>query len=279
MKYKINYKLIGSAKKKVCIIIFGFVPRSFRFTYQSIIKNIIEPLKSNYDIKIFHYALLSKSFKIESNRQSEKNSTDLNNDYSLIDCDKIIYEYQEDIDLEIIECQSKFYDAITLKNLSRYLYQEAQCIKYFPIDEFDSCVMVNNEELYINRINLEEIETSITKKCCFSKSFSRYGGTSDGFYICNPNVLKLICNRYNEIIKGNNKYCGTSNGRINTAEAILKITLDINDIQDLDSKIFSLKVRSNGKFSNSGLDGNLVEKIGSYVSLNEKNELLKKYWY
>lgn len=278
MKYKINYELIDSAKKKICIIIFGFVPRSFRFTYQSIINNIINPLKSNYDVKVYHYALLSRSKKIESKRKEESNDIILNNDYNLINCDKIIYEYQEDIDLKIIECKSSFYDEITLKNLSRYLYQEAQCIKHFPINNFDACVMINNEEMYINKINFDEINKAITRNCCFTKSFSRYGGTSDGFYICKPSILNIICNRYNEIILGNNKYCGNSNGRINTSEAILKITLDKNNIDDLDSNIFCLKVRSNGKFSNSGLDGKLVEKIGIYVSLDKKNELLKKYW-
>ena len=38
---------------------------------------------------------------------------------------------------------------LTIKNLSRYLYQEAQCIKHFPINNFDACVMVSNENVCI----------------------------------------------------------------------------------------------------------------------------------
>ena len=44
-------------KKRACVCFFGVIGRSIRFTYDSITKKLIDPLKREFDVDIYVFNL------------------------------------------------------------------------------------------------------------------------------------------------------------------------------------------------------------------------------
>ena len=249
------------------------------FCQEAFVLHIIDPLKKKYNVKVYSYSLKTKSNKLKANRDEEKDII-INLDHKkLIKFDIDVYEYQEDIQLDDIKCKTH-YHALEHKNFIRSIYQEAQFIKNFKLEGFDSCVMLSNESLYINQINYEEIEYSINNNCCYTRSFLKYGGTADGFYICKPDILKKICCRYYDII-AKDRYCLYN--YYQNSEGILKNTFKLNNIDDRNSTIYCLKVRANGKFSNEYTwysdSYKFIKNIEKYVDKEEEKKIIEQFWH
>ena len=79
--------VIVSSKKKVALLICGFAPRSFKYVYKNIKRNIIKHLsKNNFSIDVYHHSLISKMNTIEKEQFlcDRKHGTKLHNFFSFL---------------------------------------------------------------------------------------------------------------------------------------------------------------------------------------------------
>ena len=248
-----SIKIILKKIVKIAVILFGFAPRSFKYTYNSINDNIIKELKKFFlNVDTFHHSLLSKNTNFSTYRQYEKNIKINNNDVYLLNCKNIITEYQEDINLVNYDNCTMYKDYINnidvttknhkeiIKNHLRALYSELKCVNKFPINKYHVCVMLSSDSLIKKKININEIKDiyNTNKKLIYTTGFNTAGGIANGFYICNPSVLNIICSRYNKFIK---------NCNLHNAEVFLKKVISENKIENKYSNMFYLKIRASGK--------------------------------
>ena len=231
-------------RKKVCVIICGFAPRSFKYVYTSIQKNIIDKLKTVYDVDTFHYSLLSKKETIESNRPGEVGLKIDNNDVNLLKVDVLETEYQEDIHL------TKYVDTgygdkgDYELNMLRGAYSEYKAIKLFPIKNYDTCIMVWSDALILKPIKLKHVENTINdKNLLYTTEYNKFGGLANNFYISSPNTLEKICSR-SEIYS---EYFKHLKGQTKNAERFVMYTVNKHGIKNKDTDMFYLKIRAHKK--------------------------------
>ena len=203
-----NYE---NKKYKIAVIIHGYAPRSFKYTYKSIQENIINKL-NDYKVDVYHYSLISRNNKINSSRKEEFNITINNNDINLLKCNKIETEYQEDLNLyNNITCTEYKNKNMNL-NFMRSLNSELECIKRFPLNNYDVDKLLNSIDSIIY-----------------------------GFYIAPPNILYKICKRY----KNFPNWCFKNKNK--NAEQFLKAIVNLHNISNKESNMYYLKIRANGK--------------------------------
>ena len=241
-------------RKKVCVIICGFAPRSFKYVYTSIQKNIIHILKTVYDVDTFHYSLLSKKEKIESNRPGEDGFKIDNNDVNLLKVDVLETEYQEDINLTTY-IDTGYGDKEDYElNMLRGVYSEYKAIKLFPIKNYDTCIMVWSDALILKPINLKHVENTINdKNLLYTTEYNKFGGLANNFYISSPNTLEKICSRseiYSEYFKHiPSKLSKILHLKVQTknAERFVMYTVNKHGIKNKDTDMFYLKIRAHKK--------------------------------
>jgi hypothetical protein len=238
---------------KVSVIISGFAPRSFKYTYKSIKNNIIEVLNNNnFVTDVYHHSLITRNNILNTYREGENNIKINNNDVYLLDCKKTITEYQEDIDIPyLLNCKmykgylvdKDKYNYDVTKNHYRALYSEFKCINEFPIYNYDVCILLSSDSLIKKKINIYEIlNCKINKNIIYTTKFNKSSNFfANGFYISTPNNLEIICNR----IKLFNNYCY----KVQNAEEFLSIIMKNNKIKNKYSKMFYIKVRADGSYN------------------------------
>ena len=262
IKEHINLKLKTSKRehiinkefkgKKICVILFGFSPRSFHIVYKSIEQNIINELKKHYNVDVYHQTLLSRKNKIESQRDKENNHKVDNTNYKLIYAKRYNKLYQEDIKFNLDDYMLFDTDANknkemiknNYKNFLRGIFSEKQAINTFPINKYDVCVMLSSDSLILKPIDIKEIEDVYQNHYLYTTKYNTFGGVANGFYIAKPNILKKICNRIDSIGEWN-KYKKDNNITEN-AEKFIKFILDKHKIHNKYSNIFYIKIRANG---------------------------------
>ena len=237
--YNKNYiysKLYENKKYNVAVIIHGYAPRSFKYTYESIEQNIIKTLRINHNVNVYHYSLLSRDNKIHSSRSEENDIYINNHDSKLLKCTKLETEYQEDINIyNNINCTDYKEKNMNL-NFMRSLNSELECTKRFPLYNYDVSVMVSSDSLILKKINEQEIKDCYISNCLYTTDFNQWGGIANGFYIAPPNILYKICTRYNNFpdwcSKNKNKnaekflkYIILKNNIINKNRAIIKFII------------------------------------------------------
>ena len=255
-----NYE---NKKYKIAIIIHGYAPRSFKYTYKSIQKNIINKL-NKYKVDVYHYSLLSKNNKINSSRKEEFNIIINNNDVNLLKCNKLETEFQEDLNLyNNITCTNYKNKNMNL-NFMRSLNSELECIKRFPINNYDVCVMVSSDSLILKPINEKEIIDSYLSNCLYTTTFNKWGGIANGFYIAPPNILYKICKRYQDFPI----WCSKNSNK--NAEQFLKEIVKLHKINNKNSNMYYLKIRATGK---SNYYVNLIDNY----NIENKNKIKEKF--
>ena len=55
-----NISHFKNQKPKIAVCLFGVIPRSIKYTWESINNNIIEPLKKEYNVEIYIFNLCTK---------------------------------------------------------------------------------------------------------------------------------------------------------------------------------------------------------------------------
>ncbi len=254
--------LYKSKKYKIAVIIHGFAPRSLKYTHDSIQQKIIDKLRNKYDVDVYHYSLLSKDNRIDSSRNEEYNIMVNNDDSKLLLCKRLETEYQENIKIHKNYSCTNYNEENLNKNFMRSLNSELECIKRFPINNYDVCIMLSSDSLILKEIDYNEVEDSYLSNCLYTTNFNKWGGVANGFYICPPIILNKICSRFNNFPK----WCNMNKNQ--NAEQFLKWTILINKIKNKDSNMFYLKIRATGK-SNHYLEliDNHNIKNANYIKL------------
>ena len=263
-KRQIYSNLYKNKKYKIIVIIHGFAPRSLKYTYESIQEKIIDKLRNKYDVDVYHYSLLSKDGRIDSSRKEEYNMMVNNDDCKLLLCKRLETEYQENIKIHKNYSCTNYNEENLNINFMRSLSSELECIKRFPVNDYDICIMVSSDSLILNEIDYYEVEDSYKSNCLYTTNFNKWGGVANGFYICPPNILNKICSRFNNFPK----WCNMNKNK--NAEQFLKWIVSINRINNKDSKMFYLKIRATGK------SNHYIELIDNY---NIKNVNYIKLMY
>ena len=263
-KEYIYSKLYKNKRYKIAVIIHGYAPRSFKYTYKSIQKNIINQLRINHNVDVYHYSLLSKDNKIHSSRTEESDIHINNNDVNLLKCNKLQTEYQEDINIYNNVTCTNYKEKNMNLNFMRSLNSELECMKRFPLNNYDMCVMVSSDSLILKPINEEELKDSYISNCLYTTNFNQWGGLANGFYIAPPNILYKVCTRYYDFPQ----WCSKNTNK--NAEKFLKNIILNNNIINKDSDMYYLKIRANGK------SNHYINLIDNYDIKNK--DTIKSYY-
>lgn len=260
--------------QKIAVIICGFAPRSFKYTYKYIDKNIIQHLKkNNFNVDVFHHSLLSKKNRVESTRDGEENLPINNDDVYLLKA-KIETEYQEDIHLpnNKVNCWTQ---NEVFTNACRGIYSEYKAFNLINPNNYESSILITSDSLFLKPISIEEVKDTIKNKNIiyttpYNKSCGRGEcGRANGFYISHPSILKKITSRFFDI----ENFCEVNKSLINqdlNSEFFLKTVLDNNNIINKDSNMFYLKIRANKK------SNHYIKLIDQY-NIENADEIKKLY--
>ena len=244
-----NYK-----KHKVAVLLFGFSPRSFRYTYSEINNNIIKELGKYYDTDVYHHTLLSKTNTLDSIRKEEQRNNKINNnDHKLLKTNRTTTYYQEDI--------NNPFQNILEKNHYRALYSEYEVSKFLNNKTYDACIVLSNDAMPIKKINKNEVDDVIhNEETLYTTSYNKWGGLANGFYITSPTIFKNIANRvhlYENWVNHNGE---------NPETFLLSRVSQYKQIINKDSDMFYLKIRNNGKSN-------------YYIDLMDKFNIPYKWYY
>lgn len=223
-------------KNKIAVLLHGFSPRSFKYTYKNISNRVIKILEEDYVVDVYHHTLLTKSGKIESREKGIEDEMNVNNeDYKLLKTNVTEKTYQEDM--------YNPFEEIKAKNHYRALFSEYSVSKFLNRDIYDACVVISNDSMPVKNINKDEIKDVINNKnMLYTTGFNKWGGLANGFYITSPQIFKLIANRFHkyESWEPNNK---SKNPEMFLFESVSENRFIMNK----DSDMFYLKIRATGK--------------------------------
>tara|TARA_B100000902_G_scaffold356142_1_gene369557 strand:- start:1282 stop:2172 length:891 start_codon:yes stop_codon:yes gene_type:complete len=247
--------------KKVCVILFGFAPRSFKYVHKTIKSRIIDVLRKKFSkVSVYHYSLLSKKGSIESNRLGENGMPINNDDVKLMPVDKMVTEYQEDIDIQDYVYKSCGQERNHKINPLRQFYQESMLQKVFPVDDYDACVAVTSDSYCLKDVNIQHVlDVCDNDNIIYTTAYNKAYGLANGFYICSPYAFKKVTNRINYY----KERCKMLNGGVENPEQFLKYSVEREGLKNKDTDFFYLKIRAN-------------KKNTSYIPLMEKNGISKK---
>jgi len=259
-----------SPKKRVCVIICGFAPRSFKYVHKTIQNKIIDVLNTKYEVDTFHHSLLSKMASIESNRSGENNLDINNDDVNILNVKELITEYQEDIDIQHYIEKSCGANENHKINPLRELYSEKQAVTNFPIEDYDACVMIWSDAYVIKEINLKHVEDVIeNKRVFYSTSYNTWGGVANKFYITSPEMMKNVGSRIDLYVER----CKNLKGHKENNEKFLEYSLMKYDANMKYTDMFYIKIRANGEPNSS------IKLLDNYVSKREAAKIKKNIKY
>jgi len=228
-------------KKKIIVCLFGVIPRSIKYTWNSINKNIVQPLKTNYDVDIYVFNLNVEDTKVDGVKLNQK------------DVDIIPYDYKEEeiqssYDKNIIkicnkiDCKIQKYNPNTVKNSIRQMYSEYRVGKFLEKNKnkYEGAVICGPDYYILNKININDFKESVkSKDSIFLTQVNNggYDGYTNGIYFGNINNLNKMLFRYEEL----SRYIPNPKDY----EYILKNACDNKNLKVQISDIIFFKIRAN----------------------------------
>ena len=197
-----NNEEVINRRKRICICFFGVIGRSIRFTYESLLKNLIEPLKKENDVHVYVFNLDVERTVVDGRSVNQMNYRIIEADYceqykqSMLDKELDVY-YQDGI------CKMRHdYTNIAIRNAIRQMYSEYRVGMYLEKhkDEFD-CAIVCGPDYYLLRpININHINDSINNSSIvYTTNVNDGSGITNGFYIGSIDPMVKILKRYENI--------------------------------------------------------------------------------
>jgi hypothetical protein len=261
--------------KKICLCIFGVIPRSIKYTFKSIEENIINELKiNNFDVEIYVFNLNIDDKKIDNTYVDQ-------NDISLIPYNYLEEEYQTTIDneLDILKLNKNIsftrtdYGPETVKNCLRQMYSEYRVGLFLEknINKYDLAIICGPDFYIANKLDINEILNSYNNSNFYTTISNDAQGYTNGFYFGKPEILIKPLKRLSFIqlfMPAHRDY-----------EYILKQSIDNNNIVRNVSSLMFFKIRANKDIffrNNSNIYTRMFSKERFNVILNEYNELVKK---
>ena len=242
VSYKFNNKVSHfTNKKKVVVCLFGVIPRSIKYTWKSINENIVEPLKTKFDVDIYIFNLNVEDTKVDGVKLNQ-------NDIYIIPYDYKEEELQSSYNTNItqicnkINCKIHKYTQNTVKNSIRQMYSEYRVGKFLEKNKnkYEGAVICGPDYYILNNINLNNFEESIAAKdTIFLTQVNNggYNGYTNGLYFGKIDNLNKMLFRYEEL----SKYIPTPQDY----EYILKRTCDDKKLKIKISDIIFFKIRAN----------------------------------
>jgi hypothetical protein len=239
VKLRDNFK----SKSKVVVCLFGVIPRSIKYTWNSINKNIVEPLKKEYDVDIYIFNLNVEDTKVDGVKLNQK------------DIEIIPYDYKEEekqslIDNDIVkicsktECKIHKYKPETVKNALRQLYSEQRVGEFLKKnkDKYDGAVVCGPDYYILNSIKIDDFKNSTQlNNHIFVTNVNKgsNNGYTNGLYFGKIDNLNKILFRYSNL---------TSHiPTVKDYEYILREAADNHNLKVKISDIIFLKIRANKK--------------------------------
>jgi len=226
------------SKKKAVICIYGVIPRSIKYTINSVKKNVINVLQEHFDVSIYVFNMNVENNVVDNTILDQ-------NDIKLIPYNFYEEKIQQDFDIELSEKQKQFnltfrsdYTPIITQNALRQMYSEYRVGQFLQKNNFDFAVAFSSDFYFANKINIEDCLHSINNTNMLYGSIINEGqGFSNGFFFGNPKPLSIIMKRF-EIIETylpiNADY-----------ELVLKLCFERNNILRKITNIIVFKIRAN----------------------------------
>jgi len=234
-------------KKRACVCFFGVIGRSIRFTYDSITKQLIDPLKKEFDVDIYVFNL-----DVENSIVDGRSVNCLN--YKIIKSDYCESRKQSDLDKEIdIYYQSGIckmrhdYTKVQIINAVRQMYSEYRVGKFLEEHrgDYDTAIVCGPDYYLLNEISMYDVRKSVIQEnTIYTTSVNDGQGYTNGFYIGNLNSLINVLKRYEiitELLPTKYDY-----------EYLLKQSFIKYDIVRNITDLLFVKVRNNQSISRQG---------------------------
>jgi len=234
-------------KKRACVCFFGVIGRSIRFTYDSITKQLIDPLKKEFDVDIYVFNL-----DVENSIVDGRSVNCLN--YKIIKSDFCESRKQSDLDKEIdIYYQSGIckmrhdYTKVQIINAVRQMYSEYRVGKFLEEHrgDYDTAIVCGPDYYLLNEISMYDVRKSVIQEnTIYTTSVNDGQGYTNGFYIGNLNSLINVLKRYEiitELLPTKYDY-----------EYLLKQSFIKYDIVRNITDLLFVKVRNNQSISRQG---------------------------
>lgn len=197
-----NNEEVENKRKRICVCFFGVIGRSIRFTYESFLKNLIEPLKKDNDVSIYVFNLDVERSVVDGRSVNQMNYRIIAADYceqykqSILDKELDVY-YQEGI------CKMRHdYTNISIRNAIRQMYSEYRVGMYLEKhrDDFDCAVVCGPDYYLLRPINTDDVNNCmIDTSIVYTSSVNDGQGITNGFYIGSIDPMVKILKRYENI--------------------------------------------------------------------------------
>jgi hypothetical protein len=255
--------------KKIILCFFGVIPRSIKYTFQSIKENIIDVLKeNNYEVEIYVFNLNIKDTKIDNVIVDQ-------NDISIIPFNYFEEEDQSNIDNQLKLLKSHKNILFTRydyggceQNCLRQMYSEYRVGLFLEknVDKYDIAIVCGPDFYIANKINITEIENSFINNHFYTTVANEGQGYTNGFYFGKPNILVKPLKRIEYIeyfMPAHRDY-----------EYILQQSIEINQIVRNITSLMFFKIRA-GKGIFFRTHNDLYIKI---FSIKNFNCILQEYY-
>jgi len=229
--------------KRIVLCLFGVIPRSIKYTYESIQKNIINVLKDKYELTIYVFNLNIKDKLIDNQIINQKDVNiipyDIYEEYYQDILDNELYFLKQSVNL----CFNKNSDYDTdekINNALRQMYSEYRVGLFLEknVNNYDVAIVCGPDYYIANNININDVENAYTNQSFYTSCLNDAGGYTNGFYIGTPNVLINPLKRFEKIHL-------LPQDRTYDYEFILKKSMTDNNINRNITKIVFFKVRAN----------------------------------
>lgn len=191
----------NTSNPKVLIAFYGVISRSLEYTYDKLKENLIDVLKSKYQVDIYGFNNNVHGKYVDGIKQNN-NITDLikytvKEEKTQDEIDSII---KTTIKLKNIKVKMvETYKPSIIKNCIRQMYSEEQIGKFIENhkDKYD-CVVVCGPDYYLLKpINIRHVNNIINKKnYVYTADLADVGGYTNGFYIGQPSQIIKIISRF-----------------------------------------------------------------------------------
>ena len=231
-------------KPRVVVCLFGVIPRSIKYTWESININIIQKLKEKYSVDIYIFNLDVEDTKVDG---VKLNKNDINiipynikEEYKQHELDKTIDKF-----CSKIQCKIHKYSKNTNYNSIRQMYSEYRVGKFLEKNKskYIGAVVVGPDYYILNPIKEKDFSDSIhtNKSLIYLTQIGNgsNGGYTNGLYFGKIDNLNKILFRYLLL----HKYLPTKKDY----EYILKKACVDSNINIRISDIIFFKIRANKK--------------------------------
>ncbi|MDB4240814.1 hypothetical protein N9801_00920 [Yoonia sp.] len=241
----IKGKVLTIKNKNIAIGFFG-IPRSIRFTKESIYTNILDPIKSEYNTKIFCHFIQQEAI---SNPRTGEYTKISQRDYNEMASDqtRLTSEFDPNLMRYLLKLK-KFGDVNndnyrSLNNLINQLYSMRQLTNEIEQEGYDICLFVRPDLRYHDSmISVIDLAYRCSSDTVFLPEWQPWRGLNDRFAVC---VGKKAIRAYGKRILSAENYCKYSMSPLNS-ERLLQFSLRENNISIKKIPNRASRVRADG---------------------------------